>query len=100
MKLPRKLKKKIPKGLYCYELNGKMFKRWNKEVNDFVTVYKAKSCPFSTQLQMKDLPDDIHKQLDKNNEYPEEYVEFCKLLKTDIMDSCKECEIKKLTKLK
>lgn len=46
MKVPRKKKKKIPKGLYCYKFTGTSSKYWNEEYQMFVTGYDVKYCPF------------------------------------------------------
>jgi hypothetical protein len=60
MKIPRKLKKKIPIGMYCY--TGLKF-----DIN--TGIYHIKPCFFY-----------------KNS--------FCKLLKCEIDDQCKECGLR------
>jgi len=45
-RIPRKLKKQIPQGQYCYKLTGKTSQVWNEEFKSFVTAYKTKFCPF------------------------------------------------------
>lgn len=94
-RIPRKLKKKIPKGVYCYVFTGKTSNVWNSDTKSFVTSYHTKNCPFNCYEQIKDLPSDLIKELDEDNEFPNEYIEYCKYLKTDIMDSCKSCSINK-----
>lgn len=96
-RIPRKLKKKIPKGIYCY--NGiKM---------DWKTgIYKIEPCPFLGHIKIRDLIL-IENNLD-NKEIAEEIVEekekeeflnytvgFCKFLKCEIDDQCKSCSLKK-----
>jgi hypothetical protein len=68
MKLPRKLKKKIPKGCYCYKFNGKTSKVWNDEIKSFVTSYHTDVCPFYSDIKCKDKPTNF------DIEFPEEYV--------------------------
>lgn len=44
-RIPRKLKKKIPKGIYCYKIVGKGSK-WNEEAQQELPTLKIKTCPF------------------------------------------------------
>lgn len=87
-RVPRKLKKKIPKGLYCY--TGINF--------DYSTgIYHTKPCPFFEYKKHKDIP--INQRPDwMDDEYVAEFGEesdgWCKLLKFDIDDQCKSCGLK------
>lgn len=79
-RLPRKLKKQIPLGLYCYR--GLRF-----DLN--TGIYYIKPCPFYTRIKLKDKPIDQQDEVDK--EFPEEYIGWCKLIKCEIDDQCKSC---------
>ena len=46
IRIPRKLKKKIPKGMYCYVFTGKTSQHWLEETKQFVPSFKIKLCPF------------------------------------------------------
>lgn len=83
-KIPRKIKKQIPEGMYCYK--GISF--------DIKTgIYKVKPCKKYTSIQIKNKP--IEKQDEIDKEYPNEWIGWCKLLKCEIDDQCKSCGIKK-----
>jgi len=45
-RLPRKIKKQIPVGMYCYEFTGETSQVWNEEFKSYVTSYKTRCCPF------------------------------------------------------
>lgn len=79
-RIPRKLKKQIPVGHYCYELIHYDMKTGNS---------KVKMCPFYASIQCKDKPEKYQNEIDK--EYPEEYVGWCKLVIGEIDDQCKSC---------
>ena len=79
-RLPRKIKKQIPKGFYCYE--GLKYVGY---------VYYVRPCPMFKHIKLKDLPIDLQDEI--SDEYPEEYVGFCKFLKYEIVDQCKSCGI-------
>ncbi len=70
MRIPRKLKKKIPKNTpYCYVPD---FKKNAQQKELF--PYWIKSCPFYQQ---------------------QEGIEgWCRLVKNEVMDQCKSCKIK------
>jgi len=69
MRIPRKKKKKIPKGLYCYTF----VKTLSNEDGSY-RGYKIKPCPF------------YDKPIDRGGVFGR-----CKLLKCEVMDQCKEC---------
>lgn len=86
-RIPRKLKKQIPKGLYCY--TGISF--------DYKTgIYHIKQCPFYTNVKFKDMKP-LPKWIDEDflDEYGENKHGWCKLVKTDIEDQCKSCGLKR-----
>lgn len=91
MKIPRKLKKLIPSGPYCY----KSIEAPCKE-NGY--VFKTKPCPFYSRIKMKDVPQDsediIMKEMRDEGEFPEEYIGWCKLVKYSVDDQCKSCRVK------
>lgn len=72
VKVPRKLKKKIPKGMYCYSF---------------------KTCVFYDNIKIKDKRIETKDEIDL--EFPNEYIGFCKLVKCEIDDQCKSCGIKR-----
>ncbi len=67
MRIPRKLKKKIPVGHYCYTPV-----EFPSEKNNF--VYKIKKCPFYS--------------------YVDGIEGYCKLLKCEVEDQTKSCSFK------
>ena len=67
MRIPRKIKKKIPSGYYCYNF-------LKKKINDEKvenTLYRIKPCIFYQHI--------------------EGLEGYCKLLKCDIIDQVKSC---------
>lgn len=86
-RIPRKLKKKIPKGVYCYTL---------LEFNKETLSSSIKLCPFFTHIKLKEKP--LHTQDEIDAEYPEEYTGWCKLIQYEIEDRCKSCSIKRHSK--
>ncbi len=83
-RIPRKLKKRIPKGMYCYT---------PLRFDDKTYTLHIKSCPFYTRLKLKEKPLHLQDEIDK--EYPEEITGWCKLLSYEIDDQCKSCSFKK-----
>lgn len=88
-RVPRKKKKQIPEGLYCYK--GLKF--------DWETgIYHIKTCPFYGDMKLKDMPNDKlptwidDEYLNENGDYQ---AGWCKLVKCEIDDQCKSCGIKK-----
>jgi hypothetical protein len=89
MKIPRKIKKQIPVGLYCYE---GIHMDWE------TGEYKIKPCPFYSGVKIEDVPLNQRPEwLDQ--EYIDEFgtndtISWCKLLKNDIDDQCKKCGLR------
>jgi hypothetical protein len=96
-RIPRKLKKKIPKGIYCYT---------GIKMNWKTGIYKIEPCPFLGHIKIRDLI--LIENNSDNKEIAEEIVEekekeeflnytvgFCKFLKCEINDQCKSCSLKK-----
>lgn len=97
MKIPRKKKKHIPEGFYCYTFTGKVSKVWSEKYKTFIPTYYTKLCPFYGHIKIKDISEkDRPKWMDDEYvaEFAEEQTSWCKLLKTDIDDQCKSCSIK------
>ena len=72
----------VPKDtVYCYTLDMKSFKR--------------KYCKFYSTIKHSELPSEILKFYGNeiNSEFSSEKVEFCKLVKSEIDDSCKSCDL-------
>jgi hypothetical protein len=70
MRIPRKLKKKIPKNTpYCYTPDHKK----NAQQKELFP-YWIKSCPFY--------------------QHQEDIEGWCRLVKGEVMDQCKSCKIK------
>ena len=83
-RIPRKLKKKIPEGMYCYK---------GIRMDMKTGIYHIKPCPLYKSIQTKDKP--IEKQDEIDREYPEHWIGWCKLLQCEIDDQCKSCGIKR-----
>lgn len=83
-KLPRKIKKQVPKGMYCY--TGLKYD-WKTH------IYHIRPCPFYTHIMLKEKPLAIQDEIDKK--YPNEWTGWCKFLQYEIDDQCKSCRIKK-----
>jgi hypothetical protein len=83
-RVPRKLKKKIPRGLYCYKAISKDGSYFNIE---------TKNCYFYTHKKVSDLPSPLKEEYESYDCEPNEYISFCKLVKSSPMDQCKDCGI-------
>lgn len=89
MRIPRKKKKQIPLGLYCYEATSPM--KW---FGDGTYGYEIKRCPFYGYIKYKDIPENQRPRwIDDEylKEYGESEVGWCRLVKSDIDDQCKNC---------
>lgn len=90
-RIPRKLKKQIPKDtVYCYTTisDWKVFK-------DGTSGYEVKLCPFYTWKKYKDM-NPMPEWVDKEflDEFGEVEHGWCKLVKCEIEDQCKSCGLK------
>lgn len=86
-RIPRKSKKKIPIGVYCYTpTNG------FKQLKDGRYGYTIKQCPFYDNIKSKEKPEKLQDEVDK--EFPEERLGWCKLVKLEVDDQCKSCGLK------
>ena len=92
-KVPRKIKKQMPGGPYCYTPTGETSQVWHKEIKQFVTAYHVKLCPFWVGIKAKDKPKQFQTEIDKK--FPEHWIGWCKLIKMEIDDQCKSCTIKR-----
>tara|TARA_R110000803_G_scaffold4416_5_gene14877 strand:- start:1225 stop:1509 length:285 start_codon:yes stop_codon:yes gene_type:complete len=90
MRIPRKKKKLIPKGTpYCYIPTSSF-----GDMGDGEWGYTIKTCPFYKGVKVMDIPvskrphwmDDEYIQ-----EFGDEFVGWCKLVKCEIDDQCKSC---------
>jgi hypothetical protein len=82
-RVPRKLKKKIPKDThYCYTPTSK-----SGVMDDGSWGYTIKLCGFYDWLKIKDLKPPYLDEQDLG----EETVGYCKLIKCEIDDQCKSC---------
>jgi len=88
IRLPRKIKKKIPKGMYCYEYNGKSGTTFNEEYQTNVSWFGVTPCllSFTNKFGYNDCKF-LKKTYGKFN--GEDDLDFA------LVDSCKSCGIKK-----
>jgi hypothetical protein len=89
MKIPRKKKKQIPVGMYCYTPTSGF-----KDMGDGQWGFTTKLCPFYSNIKYKDIPiNQRPKWMDDEfiKEFGNKTEGWCKLVKTDIMDQCKSC---------
>ena len=90
-RIPRKLKKQIPKGMYCYVPTSGYKKFPNGSYG-----FDVKYCKFNSEIKYKDMkPAPSWMDEEFLNEFGEVEHEWCKLIKTDVMDSCKSCGLKR-----
>ncbi len=82
-RIPRKLKKKIPVGLYCYTP-----RRFDLSTG----IYYIDLCYFYNTINREEKPESLKKEEDR--EFPEESIGWCNLIKGEIDDQCKNCGIK------
>lgn len=101
MRIPRKKKKKIPKGHYCYVPDKK--KSLKSFYKDGKLTYFIKSCLFFKYKQrnqvlehLTSIDNEIIKEsTDSEAEaFLNEKIGFCKLTKSEVEDQCKSCGIK------
>lgn len=86
-RIPRKLKKKIPKGMYCYRYTGKTSKVWSEEHKTFITAYNIKTCPFYFNNHLG--YGDCRFLFNKDKKYNgQDDLDLC------LDDQCKSCGIK------
>ncbi len=86
-RIPRKLKKQIPSGLYCYK--GLSF--------DMKTgIYHIKSCKFFKYEKIENIIqylDKFTKEIENDEKYLKSKIGFCHLIKCEIDDQCKSCNL-------
>jgi hypothetical protein len=90
-RVPRKLKKQIPKNThYCYTPTSGF-----KYFEDGSYGFETKVCPFSTWIKFKDMNPKPEWCDEKDLiEYADENINWCKLVKTEIEDQCKSCGLR------
>jgi hypothetical protein len=87
MKIPRKKKKQIPEGVYCYTSTSGF-----KELSAGKWGYTIKLCDFYSNVKIKELqPQDRPEWIKDNEDY---VISWCKLVKREIDDQCKSCGLK------
>lgn len=84
-RIPRKLKKVIPSGHYCYVPD----KKRNKNRGENQGHYYIKSCKFFKWIKVKDRPASFHEEGDE--EFAEERIQWCARVQYEIDDQCKSC---------
>jgi len=78
MRIPRKIKKKIPVGHYCYTPI-----KYDNETH----IYHIEPCKYYKRIKIKDKPT-IE---DWENEFLDEIVGWCSLCRCEIDDQVKSC---------
>ena len=80
-RIPRKIKKKIPLGMYCYTAL-----KWIPEELKLIT----RSCPFYMIIRAKEKPKQLMDEFDL--EMPDRVLGWCRLkTPTEVEDQCKNC---------
>ena len=85
-----KIKKHIPNGPYCYEIE-------NITVGEHGSLVNVKYCPFHTCIKMSENLNYFKKEYGDlwEDTMKDIRVEWCRLEKCEIDDSCKSCGLKK-----
>ncbi len=82
-RVPRKLKKLIPMGVYCYT---------PIRMDIHAGIFYVKHCPFLKSIKYSEKPDYPYDESDK--EFANERIDWCRLTRTSPDDQCKDCGIK------
>lgn len=96
-RVPRKIKKQIPTGMYCYTPTSGFGK-----MKDGKFGYSIKVCPMYKSKSRKDVIDYLdewvfeylEEEPEEAEEFLNEHIGFCKLIKYEIDDQCKSCGLK------
>jgi hypothetical protein len=96
-RIPRKIKKQIPEGVYCYIPTSGM-----KRLKDGQWGYTIKLCPMLSYQKRGDIMDHLdpwcfeylQDEPEDAKEFLDDRVGFCKFIKCEIDDQCKSCSIK------
>ena len=101
-RVPRKKKKQIPDGPYCYTSTSGF-----KKLKSGNWGFTIKCCPFYNRSSRgsviehlgpftKEIADEIAQEegQEESDKYLSDTVGFCKLLKCEIDDQCKSCTLK------
>ena len=96
-RVPRKIKKQIPEGMYCYTSTSSFCK-----MKDGQWGYTIKLCPMFSYRKRGDIIDHLDEWVfeyledepEATKEIMNEPVGFCKLVKREIDDQCKSCGLK------
>jgi hypothetical protein len=91
-RIPRKKKKSIPVGLYCYEQTSGF-----KDLGEGKWGITIKECNFYSRIKVKDITEESRPHW-MDQEYVDEFKDntlgWCKLIKGSIDDQCKSCGLK------
>jgi hypothetical protein len=96
-RVPRKIKKQIPTGMYCYTPTSGFGK-----MKDGQWGYTIKLCPMFSYRKRGEIIDDLDPwaleylkdEPEDAKEFLDEYVGHCKFIKCEIDDQCKSCSLK------
>ena len=96
-RIPRKIKKQIPTGFYCYTPTSGF-----KKFKDGEYGYSIKLCPMFSYRKRADIIEHLDEWVfeyledepEATKEIMDEPVGFCKLVKREIDDQCKSCGLK------
>lgn len=95
-RLPRKIKKQVPEGFYCYIATSGF-----KDLGDGEYGYTIRRCPMYSYKKRRDIENLDPWIFDYMEDEPEdskgildEFVGFCKFINCEIDDQCKSCSIK------
>lgn len=97
-RVPRKIKKQIPVGVYCYTPTSEFKMLKNREFG-----YTIKLCPFFSYVTRKnvlnhlkyaqEILDECIDETEKQ-EYLNDLIGFCKYKHGEVDDQCKICSLK------
>jgi len=91
-RIPRKKKKEIPEGFYCYKATSGF-----KDLGKGKWGFTVKECNFYQRIKIEDIPENNRPHW-MDDEYIDEFkgntMGWCKLIKSNIDDQCKSCGLK------
>jgi hypothetical protein len=96
-RVPRKIKKQIPTGPYCYTATSGFGK-----MKDGQWGYTIKLCPMFSYRKRIDILEHldrwdkeyIKENPEESREFAEDLAGYCKFIKCEIADQCKSCSLK------
>ena len=91
-RIPRKKKKGIPEGFYCYKATSGF-----KDLGKGKWGFTIKECNFYSRIKIQDIIEENRPHW-MDQEYVDKFKEntlgWCKLIKGSIDDQCKSCGLK------